>query len=314
MNIWPLTLCVLLIIPLNVFPQSTVQEQLRLALRLEGQGQYARAISILEPIATSGKVSRSEIDRIWTYIGYARQEQGNFEGAQGAYEKAIQVARTLPKGTGDYAAALDNQADLDQARGDLRSASRLERRVLQLFQESGNHACAAWTFTHLAVIELTRRHEQSASRYLQRAAKEAQSAPQLGKDYYASLASANAWLAELEGDPLTAIVEYQRSIASPACSNCAPMGWQEVLLGKAYADSGQLSEAQKTMRLGLTILAGTAGEHTLKYLAAEIAYAQVLDETGQHSQSAALKMSAQRELTTLDHVPCRTCVDLVGIP
>ena len=300
MTIWPLVVWVPWIIPLTLFPQNTGKEHLVQALTLERQGQYAQAVGILQPIATSGNLSPSELDRIWTYIGYARQEQGNFQDAQRAYELAIQIARTLPNGSGDYPTALDNLADLDQARGDLRSASRLERSALHLFQEDGNRVGTAWALTHLSVLELTRRHEKNASRYLQRAAQEAQAAPQLGRDYYSSLASANAWLAELEGDSLTAIVEYRRSIALLTCSRCAQLGWQDVLLGKAYAENGQLAEASETMRLGLTILASTAGEEAPKYLAAKIAYEHVLDRTEQHSRSVGLKMSAQKEPSTLD--------------
>ena len=309
-----LILCFLWIVPLSLCAQSTIPEQLQQALRLERQGQYAQAVSLLQPIAESGNLSSSETDRIWTQIGYAQQEQGNIEAARRAYEQAIQLARTLPASMGDYPTALDNLADLDQAGGDLRSASRLEHSALRLFQKSGDHAGTAWALTHLAVIDLTRKDDRGAQRELERAAKEAEGAADLGKDYYASQASAIAWLAELEGDPLTATAEYRRSIVLQSCSNCALTGWRYVLLGKAYAESGELALAQMTMRSGLTILASTAGEHAPKYLAAELAYARVLDKTGAHSQAAALKISAQKELNILDQVPCRTCRDFASLP
>jgi tetratricopeptide (TPR) repeat protein len=205
----------------------------------------------------------------------------------------------MPSGDIDYATALDNLADLTQARGKLRSASRLEKKVLHLFLQNEDHVGAAWTYSHLAVIELTRKHSQNAERYLQRASEEARLGPQPGGDYDAAFYSARAWLSELEGNPLTAVSEYQRSVALQFCKDCLLTGWTCVLLGKAYSETGRLALALETMRHGLSILSSTDGQHTPRYVAAEGAYAQLLDESGGHSQADVLEMSIRGELSKL---------------
>lgn len=53
------------------------------------------------------------------------------------------------------------------------------------------------------------------------------------------------------------------------------------------------------IRKGLAILADTVGTHSPRYLAAEIAYARVLDSSGEHSESAAIKSTVATELSVL---------------
>jgi hypothetical protein len=64
-----------------------------------------------------------------------------------------------------------------------------------------------------------------------------------------------------------------------------------MLLGKAHAQAGQNAVALGEMQKGLRILEQSAGSHNPKYLAAEIAYSRVLDQSGAHT---AARQSVER--------------------
>lgn len=301
------TPCLLLVFPLALLAQSGSKEQIQHALLLEHKGQYAQALEIFRSLVGSNQIETLETGRIWTYIGYAYQEEGDFNNAQTSYERAMNISKNLPSDVAGYATAIDNLADLYRTTGKLKIASRLEQKSLHLFEKSKNHTGAAWAFLHLAVIELTRQHQGSAERYLNSASKQASLTHDLNKDYYASFYSEMGWLSELDQSYLMAIAAYQRSIMLQDCEGCMLTGWTQILLGKAYAENGQLPLASENMRKGLSILEHTVGQHSPKYLAAEIAYARILDQSGDHAQSIALQTAAQKELSSQNHEQCRNC-------
>lgn len=287
--------CFLWIFSVALCAQNKTPEQIEEACNLEDSGNYDGALALLTPIITSGDASGPRLAQIWAYAGYAYQEKGAFGDAQHAYEQAARIASSMPSGKVDYATALDNLADFTQARGKLRPASRLEQKALHLFLQNKDHAGAAWAYLHLAVIELTRKHSRNAERYLQLASQESLQKPRPGGDYDAAFYSARAWLSELHGNSLTAISEYQQSIALQPCKDCVLSGWTYVLLGKTYSETGQLALALETMRHGLSILDNTSEQPTPRYLAAKSAYAQLLDELGGHGKATLLGMSIRTE-------------------
>jgi hypothetical protein len=67
-----------------------------------------------------------------------------------------------------------------------------------------------------------------------------------------------------------------------------------MLLGRAYADSGDLRSAQANMQTGLTILDHALGQKNPKYFAAEMAYSRVLDQLGSHVEAAQISAAAEK--------------------
>jgi tetratricopeptide (TPR) repeat protein len=287
--------------------QNHPQERLQQANDFEQRGQFELAVETLRPLAASHQIGAADAGRMWILLGYAYQEQSDFTNARDCYLRAARIYRGQPSDKAGYAAVLDNLADSYRAAGNLRVALKFEKSSLEQFGEAGDHAGAAWAWMHLAVIELTRKHQFEAQRDLEKADEEEQLALNRSDDFIAALDSTKGWLAELEGNTSTAIINYTQSVAFRRCKSCMLTGWQYVLLGKAYADDGQVTAGLNNMRKGLTILGDTAGLHSRRYLAAQIAYAQVLDASGERAESAALKVAAERELHALDHEQCASC-------
>jgi hypothetical protein len=69
------------------------------------------------------------------------------------------------------------------------------------------------------------------------------------------------------------------------------------------------------MRKGLDILHQTVGVDDARYLAAEIAYSQVLDRSGAHAEAARLKKAAEESLAKLYRDECVDCrVSVAAFP
>jgi len=287
--------CLLFVLGTSVWGQNTVDEEVHEAVALEQKGQVQQALVILQPLVVLRQLSAVEAGRVWTALGYGYQEEGDLAKAGKAYQQALRVLKEGPSNKTDCATALDNLADWYRTTGDQRAAIRMEKIALRLHQEDQDHAGAAWTLIHLANIELARKDKAAAQDYLDAAEKETLLTPKIDDRYLASLYSTKGWLAELEGNTLTAIFDYNQSLSFQPCQTCMLAGWDYVLLGKAYSSDGQLTAALENMRRGLAILGDTIGQHSSAYLAAEIAYAEALDSSGEHAESVKLKNAAKIE-------------------
>jgi tetratricopeptide (TPR) repeat protein len=164
--------CFVFVLSACVWGQNTVDEQIQDAMRLEQNGQFLQALSVLQPLASLQGLSAIQTGRMWTVLGYAYQEEGDLARAGMLYEQAVRVLKEQSSGTADCATALDNLADWYRATGNRSTAFRLERTALRLHQQAEDHAGTAWTLIHLADIELTRKRKSDAQQYLDAAEKE----------------------------------------------------------------------------------------------------------------------------------------------
>jgi hypothetical protein len=117
----------------------------------------------------------------------------------------------------------------------------------------------------------------------------------------AALATTEGRIAELDGDPHTAISDYQHSLDLWNQSHEAQQpktAWLYVLLGGVYLQAGDLANARDSTTRGLSMLEASSGRQTPRYFAAELAYSKVLDATGAHDQASALRKEAQAALNT----------------
>ena len=92
----------------------------------------------------------------------------------------------------------------------------------------------------------------------------------------------------------------------PFCDSC--MGNSITWLGgPSCASARPMRNALDNMHKGLSILGQTAGRYSATYLAAELAYAQVLDALGEHSQALTLRHQAESLLNNLYGNQCAGC-------
>jgi tetratricopeptide (TPR) repeat protein len=230
--------------------------------------------------------------------------------AQSAYEKALDLLSHTPEAAVDHASALDNFARLSLDTGHPDAALRLETDALKEYEGLSNHADIARSCATLASLEINRGHRREGKEYLSRALQEAGLASGLDQDFYAAVWSAQGWLALLNKDTTTAISAYSHAIELWRAAHGEQhmlTGWGYMLLGKSYAQAGQNDKALEQMGKGLNILDQAAGSGDPKYLAAQLSYSQVLDQSGEHDEAVRVKNSAQQALKRLSRDACADC-------
>jgi tetratricopeptide (TPR) repeat protein len=302
-----------LILVFTAYPllaQMTPQQRLMEALTLEREARPAQAIVELLALLDSKSLDAAGIGKAWNILGLAFEDQGNFLAARHAYEQSIHTFKGLPNYSRDYAMALDDLGGLYVATGQLDLAARLRVKALHLYDRANDHAGIARGSSDLAGIAFNQKKVNQGRRYLEQALKEARLANNLDEDDHAALASMRGWLAQFDGDVGTAVSSYQQSLdlwRSRHGEEHPFTGWGYTLLGKAHAETGNLTIALAEMRRGLGILGRTLNHQDSRYLTAEIAYSRVLDKTGAHSEATQIKTDAERQLREFYSRQCVDC-------
>jgi tetratricopeptide (TPR) repeat protein len=210
----------------------------------------------------------------------------------------------------DYAAALDNLARLYLDMGHPEIAISMERHVLAICKKLQDHAAIARSYMTLANLELNQGQRRKSKKYLSGALLEEKSTSNLDDDFFATIASTQGWIAQLDNDNVTAISSYARAVelwTKQHGEQHLLTGWGYMLLGRSYALTGQNAMALETMRKGLNILGKTAGATDPKYLAAELTYSQELDQAGEHVEASRIKNAAEQGLKNLPINRCINC-------
>ena len=277
---------------------------------LEQNGRYAQVMEPLAQLIRSNALNERESGRAQLLLGIAYHQQGALTQAQSAYEKALHILSHTPEGAVDHASALDNFARLSLDTGHPDTALRMETDALKEYEGLSDHADIARSCATLASLEINRGHRREGKKYLSRALQEAGLATGLDQDFYAAVWGAQGWLALLNKDTTTAISAYAHAIELWRDAHGEQhmlTGWGYMLLGKSYAQAGQNDKALEQMRKGLNILDQAVGSSDPKYLAAQISYSQVLDQSGEHDEAVRVKSSAQQALKRLSRDACADC-------
>jgi tetratricopeptide (TPR) repeat protein len=179
-----------------------------------------------------------------------------------------------------------------------------------LRQQNGDHGGVTRSFLNLAGLALAQNRSGEAKKYLKQAANEMKQAHDLVDDDFAVFCETEGWLALAEGHPSTAAVKYGRSLEIVMRTRGKQhwlTGWEYMLRGKAYAQSGNTDKALADMGKGLIILANTLGDRNPKYFAAQLAYSQVLDRAGSRVEAAQVNEAAQRAIKAFYRDQCVGC-------
>jgi len=292
---WALLTLSLLRIP--TFGQLNPPPGLYDALVLLNRGSYVSAAEVAKAAIGSSELSGNELGRGYIILAVACQGAGDLISARIAFEHALQILEHDRDHPQDYAAAMENYAGFYSELGQLDIAAPMWRKALHLRQRIGDHTGAALSLTRLGELALTRNRVREAHQYLQKASDEAKASPDLIDDDKAFFFEAQGWLADAEHHAPAALAAYQHALELVERSRGKQhwlAGWDHMLLGKAYAESGDFRSALENMQTGLTILDHALGQNNPKYFAAELAYSRVLDQFGLHVEAAQLRAAGEK--------------------
>jgi tetratricopeptide (TPR) repeat protein len=290
--------------------QQSAEQQLQQISALEQRGRFDDVPAAVSQLVQSNTLGQDLLGRANLMLWIANQQRGNFKLAQSEYEQTIHSLSNNQACLGDYAAALDNLARLYLDMGEAETALSMEKKILTVYLTLRDHAAIARSYATLADLELNQGHSRKGKEYLSRALQEAKLASNLDEDFLATISSTQAWIAQMDGDPGAAVSGYARAVSlwtKQHGERHMLTGWGYMLLGKSYAQGGEEDLALATMRKGLSILSQTTGSKNPKYLAAEIAYSQVLDKSGAHVEAAHLKDTAEKDLADFYRNECMRC-------
>lgn len=309
-RIWKLLLPIHFSIVLSLSAQADVHLQLGAAAQLVLQGNYQEAIELARPALESKQLTESERGRGWTVLGSAYEFQARYREATTAYENAVKILGKRDEDAAEYASTLSAFGTLYRDMLQFDAAAHMDMHALRVDQQINDHAGVAVDCASLADLELGLKHTKQAQRWLDRAIQESKMAPTLGNDFYAFVASSQAWLAELKGNKRATIAGYRMQIdylTHPSGEQNPTLGWAYMLLGKANLKNGNTGDALSNMRLGCAILAQTVGVGNPRYLLAQVAYAEALDSAGMHAQAVQTKANAEQKLSDLYKEQCVQC-------
>lgn len=278
-------------------------------LVLEQKGQFDQAVNTVNLVISSGRLSSIELGRAYIMLGFAYHQLGIFAESQSAFEHALHI---LEHGgnSEDYATALNDYAGLCGDAGQLDAAGPMWVKAFRLREQMGDHAAAMRSLTNLADLALVQKHMHQARKFVEQASREMKTANNLTDDDLALFSETQGWLELAEGHASAAVAAFQRALDMAARLRGEEhwlTGWEHILLGRAYAQWGDLKRAAADMQKGLDVLDRTLGRKSLKYFAAEIAYAQVLDQTGSHAQAARLRAAALQDGKDFYDAACLGC-------
>lgn len=268
---------------------------------LARRGQLPQVIQAANSLLEKDKLAPAGQAEAFVFLGYAYQETGEFTRAVANYEKALAVLDREGQHPSEYAATLSalglTYADI----GQIDTAKRMLLRSVHLYEKENNHAGAAMTWNHLADIAAKSHSGREAHKDIARSLAESHLAGSMSPSQLAAITTTQGMIAELGGDPRSAILDYQHALDlwnQTHKDEQQKKAWLYVVLGRAYLQDGDIANARENTSRGLAILEATSGRQTPRYFAAQLIYSKVLDASGAHDEASTLREAAQAGLNT----------------
>ena len=268
---------------------------------LSQRGQLPQLIQAANSLLASAKLTPADQGFVLTYLGNAYQQRGEFTQATVNYEKALAVIDRDGQHSSEYAATLATLATVYAQIGQVNTAKHVLLRSIHLFEDEGDHAGAAMIWNDLATIAAEQHSRGEAHKYMAHSIAESRLASNITPGELAALSTTQGRIAELDGDPRTAISDYEHSLdlwQQTHKDQQQRTAWLYVLLGGAYLQAGDIANARDAASRGLTMLEASSGRQTPRYFLAEVTYSKVLDASGAHDEASRLRKEAQASLNT----------------
>jgi tetratricopeptide (TPR) repeat protein len=288
--------CVLLAIvtsPLLAGAQDQTSEFASLSA-LSRNAQPSQLIQAANSLLANRNLDPSSQGIVLTYLGHGYQQAGDFQKAAASYEKALANINCDGLHAAEYATILTTLATLYAETGQTDIAKHVLRRSVRLFEKQNNRAGTTMIWNDLATIAADEHQNREAHKYIARAMAESQLGSDVPADEIAALTSTEARIAELDGDPKTAITYYQRSLAlcNQSCQS-QQIAWLHILLGGAYLEAGDIADALAAAMRGLSLVEASFGRQSPRFFSAELICSKVLDASGAHTDAARLRTEAE---------------------
>lgn len=268
---------------------------------LSQRGELPQLIDVANSLLATAKLTPADQSTVLVYLGSAYQQRGEFTNATANYEKAVAVLERDGQHPSEYAAALATLASVYAQIGQTDTAKRVMLRSVHLFENQSDHVGAAMIWNDLATIAAEQHARGDAHKYMTHSIAESKLANNITPGELAALSTTEGRIAELDGDPRTAISDYQHSLdlwQQTHKDQQQRTAWLYVLLGGAYLQAGDLANARESASHGLTMLEASSCRQTPRYFLAQLTYSKVLDASGAHDEASNLRKEAQASLKT----------------
>jgi tetratricopeptide (TPR) repeat protein len=268
---------------------------------LSRRGQLPELIEAANSLLANDRLTPADQAMALIYLGSAHQQGGEFTKATASYEQALAILERTGEDQSQYAATLATLATVYAETGQVDTAKHVLLRSIHLFETEGNHPGAAIIWNDLATIAADQHSRGEAHKYMAHSIAESQLANNIDSGELAALATTEGRIAELDGNPRTAVEDYQHALdlwKQTHKDQQQRTAWLYVLLGGAYLQTGDIANARETTTHGLALLEAGSGRQTPRYFAAQLVYSKVLDASGAHDEASRVRKEAQANLNT----------------
>jgi tetratricopeptide (TPR) repeat protein len=289
--------------------QESTRHQLNELITLEKEGEYEKTIRGVHALIDANNLG-DEAGRAWTILGFACEQLGRYQQARKAYEQALQILEKSAPHSIEYASALLNFANLNNATQGPDVASPLWKKALKVHTELGYHAGMEQDHALLAGAALAKKHISAGKKELEKAIAEGKLVQNPTAEQAILFSDIQGWMANVEGDGASELAAYQRSLElwRESHGEESPMAaWAYLYLGVAYADCREREQALASVHKGLQILERVVGHNTPPYLTGEMLLAKVLDREGMRDEAQEIRKQAQWSAKELLHGECADC-------
>jgi len=290
-------------------PASAPQSHFNTSVDLVKHGKFSLAASVLEKEVQDPILTSVERGRVCALLAYTYKQQGRFDLAEKAFNHALRLMEKAGDLSNDYAATLDLYASMLMTTGELDTAAKALGEATHVYERLENHRGLSQIHTHNAELLIERHKYKQAEKRLAEARAEAL----LANASFTAVSEIDAttgWLAIATGRYRDGVAAY-----SAALEKCrgelgegnAITGWSYLLLGKAQRLNHNVLEAKSDMQKGLAILKMTEGTNSLRYLAGELAYSELLERAGSHAEAARINSDANTTIRNMGSSHCAQC-------
>jgi tetratricopeptide (TPR) repeat protein len=281
------------------FGQQTAPE---IPTRAEGLRQIAMYEAAIKD-ARSARASDVVMATMFSRLASLNVDAGRYGESEAALEQAISLWRRSPASSGELAKDIDTLGWVHVEMGKMRQAERDDLEALKLREGVGDSLEIARSWNSLAALYLRWNRYVTARDFARRAMDEFALNPRADVvDKVSSQFGLSMALCSMKDCPsaISLLKEGIRIANATFQPKAFPIGVGYFLLGYAYWQSGQLSEADEFMREGTAIMKGQLGWGHPFYLKALRQYALFLRKSKRQEDAKVVEHEIRQAEAVVD--------------